>query len=258
VKKIEKVFIYIAIALLAATTSATGFYTYKLWEINEEQSPENWSDVPPRNIGGLYDFVAESTVTINCANGFGSGFSFYLDLDYFENQLSWNFDLPRADYELVVTNYHVIENCHKNNKETIKVVRPSEEVLKAEIKKVDPSNDLAVLLIRETFPGLAPYVFDLYPAHWVMAMGSAFRMTGTVSLGHISNIDGYKIYTTASLNQGNSGGPLVDNEGNVVGINTGYRALAQDVNWAIDINALCVQIITCDTANGLIHPFEKE
>ena len=78
-----------------------------------------------------------------------------------------------------------------------------------------------------------------------MATGSPFGMAGTTTFGNIINMEGNRIFTSASLNKGNSGGPLVDNEGYVMGVNTGYTAIAQNINWAIDINGLCNTIAIC-------------
>jgi S1-C subfamily serine protease len=87
-----------------------------------------------------------------------------------------------------------------------------------------------------------------------MAVGSPFGMTGSVTFGNIIYSEGNKIYTSASLNKGNSGGPLVDNTLYVMGISTGYKAVAQNLNFATDINAVCEVIAKCYKEDGLLHP----
>jgi serine protease Do len=115
----------------------------------------------------------------------------------------------------------------------------------AEIKEVDKENDLAALYIPKIIQELESAWYLFATGYWVMALGSPFGMAGTTTFGNIINMEGNRIFTSASLNKGNSGGPLVDNEGFVMGVNTGYTAIAQNINWAIDINGLCNTIAIC-------------
>jgi S1-C subfamily serine protease len=136
---------------------------------------------------------------------------------------------------------------------------PSQEIVVARVELTDPLNDIAALSVKESLDPLYAINYTLDSGYWVMASGSPLDLQSTVTFGNIINIDGNRIYSSASLNRGNSGGPLVDNEGFVIGINTGYRAVAQDINWAVGINALCQKLATCkNPEHGLIHPTEWE
>jgi len=146
----------------------------------------------------------------------------------------------------VITNNHVI-----NNAEDI-VVRVGEKEYKAKIVGADPYMDIAVLKIdsKDIF---TPVKFgDSDKARvgdWVMAIGNPFGLGGTVTAGIISarnrdiNLTRYDdfIQTDASINQGNSGGPLFNMDGDVVGINTAIIAPNQSgsigIGFAIPSNA---------------------
>ncbi len=126
----------------------------------------------------------------------------------------------------VVTNNHVIRDA-----EAVVVNFADGTVLDAEVVGRDPKTDIAVLKIESEEP-LRPLEFaaseDLRVGDWVMAIGNPFGLGGTVTIGIVSarnrNLqsgpyDNF-IQTDAAINQGNSGGPLFDMKGNVVGINT--------------------------------------
>ncbi|MFN4020637.1 MAG: Do family serine endopeptidase [Erythrobacter sp.] len=132
----------------------------------------------------------------------------------------------------VVTNNHVINPPDARAKlESITVTLPDGTEYEADLIGADAASDLAVLKIRasKTFPFVkfgdssAARVGD-----WVVAIGNPFGLGGTVTSGIISAVyrntgqggayDRY-IQTDASINRGNSGGPLFDMRGNVIGIN---------------------------------------
>ena len=132
----------------------------------------------------------------------------------------------------VVTNNHVISPPDSRAKlESITVTLPDGAEYEDELVGADPASDLAVLKINanKTFPFVtfgdssAARVGD-----WVVAIGNPFGLGGTVTSGIISAVyrntgqggayDRY-LQTDASINRGNSGGPLFDMRGNVIGIN---------------------------------------
>ena len=131
----------------------------------------------------------------------------------------------------VVTNNHVVSPDSRAKLESITVTLPDGTEYEAELIGADAASDLAVLKIKasKTFPFVtfgdssAARVGD-----WVVAIGNPFGLGGTVTSGIISAVyrntgqggayDRY-IQTDASINRGNSGGPLFDMRGNVIGIN---------------------------------------
>lgn len=127
---------------------------------------------------------------------------------------------------IVITNNHVIEQADE-----VEVNFADGSKLKAEVVGRDQKTDLAVLRVKTDKP--LPYVElgdsdAIRVGDWVMAIGNPFGLGGSVTLGIVSarnrniNAGPYDdfIQTDAAINRGNSGGPLFDMEGKVVGINT--------------------------------------
>ncbi|MDA9604462.1 Do family serine endopeptidase [Candidatus Pelagibacter sp.] len=127
---------------------------------------------------------------------------------------------------IVITNNHVIQDS-----EDIVVRVNGNEEYKAKIIGADPLSDIAVLQIDSKEKFIPVKFGDSDKARigdWVIAIGNPFGLGGTVTSGIISarnrsiGLSRYEDYiqTDASINSGNSGGPLFDMEGNVIGINT--------------------------------------
>ena len=126
---------------------------------------------------------------------------------------------------IVITNNHVIEGA-----EDI-LVRVNNKEYKAKVIGADPLSDIAVLEIKSK-EKFTPVKFGNSDkariGDWVIAIGNPFGLGGTVTSGIISarnrsiGLARYEDYiqTDASINQGNSGGPLFDMNGDVIGINT--------------------------------------
>ena len=127
----------------------------------------------------------------------------------------------------VVTNHHVIENAGK-----IKVRLYDGTVFDATVKGSDEKTDVAVLKIEPGDSELQAVEFGdsdtVRVGDWVLAIGNPFNLSGTVTAGivsargrdiHQGSYDDF-IQTDASINTGNSGGPLFNLDGKVVGINT--------------------------------------
>jgi serine protease Do len=127
---------------------------------------------------------------------------------------------------IVITNNHVIQGA-----EDIVVRVGGDKEYKAKIIGADPLSDIAVLQIESKEKFIPVKFGDSDKARigdWVIAIGNPFGLGGTVTSGIISarnrsiGLSRYEDYiqTDASINQGNSGGPLFDMDGNVIGINT--------------------------------------
>ncbi|MEO0420420.1 MAG: Do family serine endopeptidase [Pseudomonadota bacterium] len=131
----------------------------------------------------------------------------------------------------VVTNNHVVAPNQRATVEEITVTMPDGTEYEAELVGADAASDLAVLKIKSeaTFPFVRfGDSSEARPGDWVVAIGNPFGLKGTVTSGIISAV--YRntgqggaydrfIQTDASINRGNSGGPLFDMRGNVIGIN---------------------------------------
>ncbi|MEL6800593.1 MAG: Do family serine endopeptidase [Pseudomonadota bacterium] len=131
-----------------------------------------------------------------------------------------------SDDGFVVTNNHVIAGAND-----IKVVIDGDRQMAADLVGTDPATDIALLKVREVSD--MPFVEwgasrDLEIGEWVVAIGNPFGLGGTVTAGIVSaqsrniNSGPYDdfIQTDAAINSGNSGGPLFDADGRVIGVNT--------------------------------------
>ena len=178
------------------------------------------SDLPPF----FRDFIDPEKMRPQPQTGEGSGFVVSAD--------GW-----------VITNHHVIEDAQSI---TLKFV--DGRTAKARVLGSDPSLDVALLDIEGD--EVWPYVelgdsTRVEVGDWVVAMGNPLGLGTTVTVGIISGKGralGHNVYddflqTDAAINQGNSGGPLFDLEGRVIGINTAIIAGANTIGFAIPIDA---------------------
>lgn len=144
----------------------------------------------------------------------------------------------------ILTNAHVIEKAGK-----IKVVMKDEREFDAKIVGADPDSDLAVLQIdsQSQLPAIdMGSSDDLMIGETVIAIGNPFGFSHTVTTGVISAVNRSIrsedivfhdfIQIDASINPGNSGGPLLNINGDLIGINTAIYAKAQGIGFAIPIN----------------------
>ncbi|MDC3143046.1 Do family serine endopeptidase [Candidatus Pelagibacter sp.] len=150
---------------------------------------------------------------------------------------------------VVVTNNHVIQDA-----EDIIVKVNGDEEYKAKVIGADPLSDIAVLQL-ETKDKFTPVAFgDSDKARigdWVIAIGNPFGLGGTVTSGIISarnrsiGLSRYEDYiqTDASINSGNSGGPLFDMNGDVIGINTAILGRNGSIGIGFSIPANSAKIV---------------
>ena len=142
----------------------------------------------------------------------------------------------------ILTNYHVIEDL-----ERVLVKLSNGREYFGKTLGYDSFTDLAVLKIS-TLQSLPEPKFGqsttLQVGEWVMAIGNPYALEGTVTVGIVSGkgrtdlgITRFEsfIQTDASINPGNSGGPLINLDGNIIGVNTGVAAIGSGVGFAIPI-----------------------
>jgi len=160
--------------------------------------------------------------------------------DFEQRGVGSGFVMNREGY--ILTNNHVVEDAEK-----IKVKFADGKESDARIIGRDPKTDLALLKV-DGVSDLHPLELgnsdDLQVGSWVLAAGSPFGLGQTVTAGIVSAkgrvigsgpYDNF-IQTDASINPGNSGGPLINLEGEVVGINTAIISSGQGIGFAIPIN----------------------
>ena len=150
---------------------------------------------------------------------------------------------------IVVTNNHVIEGA-----EDIVVQVNGEKKFNAKVIGADPLSDIAVLKIDSKEKFLPVQFGDSDKARigdWVIAIGNPFGLGGTVTSGIISarnrsiGLSRYEDYiqTDASINSGNSGGPLFDMNGDVIGINTAILGRSGNVGIGFSIPSNSAKLV---------------
>jgi len=203
-----------------------------------------------------------------------SGFGFHPFLDsFFKDFLAPDFEhrTPRTSLGsgviidgqkgFILTNAHVIENTAQ-----IMVTLQDKQVFPARVIGVDAEADLAVLQIepKSLLPDVPLHpTDDLWIGETVIAIGNPFGFSHTVTTGVISALDrtirtDNRIYrnfiqTDASINPGNSGGPLLNINGELIGINTAVYAKAQGIGFAIPV-ARAHKIVTDLIVHGEVIP----
>jgi len=200
----------------------------------------------PDDLESLIEKVSKSVVDIVCEFDGSGGTGFAIAGE----------PLTAGYTTTIITNYHVIDVCFENGSDVF--VYTGEDFktkLTAVIGGTDPENDLAVLEISKTIPPLVEAEYLAERGWWSMAIGNpndqdlGATLNRYVSIGYIGYVyEGYYNYTSATLNHGNSGGPLVNSRGELIGINT-YATSGMDAgvwNIAIDSKVLCENLYNCE------------
>jgi putative serine protease PepD len=187
---------------------------------------------PPESLAGVAERVLPSVVTVRIAGGGGSavGSGFIVSADGY-----------------VITNDHVVSEVSGSTT----IVFRDGSIVGGKIVGKDTESDIAVIKMART--GLAPVEFGdsdaIAVGDPVLAFGSPLALANTVTAGIVSALDRTieagdpggpvryyaAIQTDAAVNQGNSGGPLVDSGGRVVGVNSVIKSLGADDQQAGNI-----------------------
>ncbi|MBW3597232.1 MAG: trypsin-like peptidase domain-containing protein [Planctomycetes bacterium] len=170
----------------------------------------------------------------------------------------------------IVTNYHVVDGVRQ-----IQVTLADESTVIGRLIEHDPRTDLAIIKIDSDEP--LPVIrvgssHDLMPGEPVVAVGNAYGYSHTVSRGIISALhrtvqvsDEQKyqdlIQTDAAINPGNSGGPLLNIDGEMIGINVAVRVGAQGIGFAIPVDEamqVAGALMSIEKRERLRHGIEGE
>jgi S1-C subfamily serine protease len=172
------------------------------------------------DFSGIFEKAVESVMTIRTNTGQGTGFVV-------------------ANNGYIITNYHVIENANSAS-----VYSYDGKAHPVSIIGYNPTMDIALLKINTDYPSLKIADSDeITPAEKVIAIGNPYGLSFSVSEGVISAIhrigpNGLNVYiqTTAELNSGNSGGPLINKKGEVIGMNNFKLSEGEGLGFALESN----------------------
>ena len=168
---------------------------------------------------------------------------------------------------MVVTNKHVVDSAR-----AVKVTMSDGRQYRARVHAKDGQTDLAVVQILAPKGTVFPTITvgsssGLRPGEWVLALGSPLTLQNTVTAGIVSSTARQSseigmpqqhteyIQTDAAINQGNSGGPLVNMDGEVIGINTMKVAYGSGISFAIPIDSAWLvikQLLSSGGPNGAL------
>jgi len=197
--------------------------------------------VEPRDLGSIIEKLDASVVTIYC------------DISEDEAGLgtAWAFDfegITDRGRTALMTNHHVIEDCISGN--DLYIVDYWGDEFDAKIENYDEYNDLAIISTSHKMPSLILADYPPQTGYWVMTYGTADGYSGSVATGNIINSDEYGVLLiTANVSGGNSGGPLIDNEGKVFGVNTwafDSEEANTQYNISVSLDSFCEVLIPCD------------
>jgi putative serine protease PepD len=168
----------------------------------------------------------------------------------------------------IVTNYHVIEGA-----DAVAVNFSDNAALKARIVGVDPSTDLAVLKVQAPADALVPLPLGdsdrVRVGDLAVAIGNPFGLDRTVTAGIVSAVQRYiqapngytidhVIQTDAALNHGNSGGPLLDANARVIGVNAQIASESggnEGVGYAIPVNTVRTVVASLIAVGRVEHSY---
>jgi serine protease Do len=195
--------------------------------------------VEPRDFEGIINKLQESVVTLSCTvseDQGNIGTAFAVDLEGYADQGKTAF----------FSNHHVIEDCIDQG--TLTIENSAGEVFDVFLENYDADNDLALLYADLEMPYLDLSAYPPAPGYWVLSYGSADGYSGSISTGTVLNVTGdNNILVTAALSSGNSGGPLIDNEGNVFGVSTAVSTTELlQYNYVGSLDRMCEVILQCD------------
>ena len=216
--------------------------TQPLKDFYSQTDPDTNGYVEPRDLGSIIEKLDASVVSIYCE----------INVDDSIQGTAWSFDytdITNTGNSALMTNHHVIEDCISGGRLTIADYWG--ETYDARLESYDEYNDLAIVSTSHKIPPLTLASYPPSGGYWVMAYGSADGYIGSIATGNIINIDEYgDLLITANLSGGNSGGPLVDNEGNVFGVNTwsynNEKANTQ-YNISVSLDSFCDKLLACDS-----------
>jgi S1-C subfamily serine protease len=163
---------------------------------------------------------------------------------------TWAVAQPASGGTDLITNFHVIASLYATGGRTVKVLRPGEEYA-GTVKRVDKTADVALLHVSQTF---APLAVSKTPVlgEPIVVLGEPLGLQDTVTAGivsalhrKISSDPRTFIQFDAAINPGNSGGPLVNANGQVLGIATEELQDSQGLFFAVPVATACTDLQTC-------------
>ena len=217
----------------------------------EPNSPSN----KPSNLATLTSQIEKSVVTVYCedssgAGSVGSGWALKVGLTD---------SMKRAGVQsYVITNHHVIAGCTDGNG-TVSLKLSGGATASATVFAYDSNLDVAGLVTDQYLPALAWQGPKPEQGWWVGVIGSPLNDAGILTDGIVSKVDNHFAgVTSAPMDHGNSGGPVFDNQGRVLGVASMFlpgqgTEQQSSEHFAVfrGTPMLCTQIIECGSTDNV-------
>jgi S1-C subfamily serine protease len=177
----------------------------------------------------VIELIDDAVVTVVSGNSQGSGFGL----------------MSSGGESWIATNYHVIADSLGNGAPRV-TIRHGSSTWRGVVFRWDRSTDVALIKVDVPMTVLTTAYEAGHPptiGENVLAYGSPLGLEGSATVGIVSAIRGGWIQTDAQINHGNSGGPLVDSFGEVVGITTAGYGDGSGIGFAVNITILCAELV---------------
>lgn len=188
----------------------------------------------PDDLVNLNATITQSVVELTCGSAAGTGFAINV------RPSSGMVTSGKTTY--LVSNQHVIDGCENTS---VKGTDSSGNTFTAEVIAYDVTDDVAGLITDHTIPGLDWTGQRPSVGWWVGAIGNPYELRGSLTTGNVSQVNDDELVVTAALNPGNSGGPVFDREGRVLGVATAIRVNSQNIGYAGSANLICDWLVDC-------------
>jgi S1-C subfamily serine protease len=208
----------------------------ELQPVQATPSAASFQQGKPLSVNAIYREAAPGVVQVTATQVVSTPsvdpfFGFPVPQSQQQEALGSGFVIDKAGH--IITNYHVVEGAR-----SVDVSFSNNESMRARVVGVDPSTDVAVLQVDAHSRALTPLTLGNSDAvrvgDSVVAIGNPFGLERTVTTGIV-------IQTDAALNKGNSGGPLLDAEGRVIGVNSQIQSGSGGnvgIGFAVPINTV--------------------
>ena len=219
----------------------------------------------PKDMETFLDAVDNATVRVECVTtsgevGWGTGWG----IDLADNEETTT---DNAEPYEIVTNWHVIEGCLDGGQVSIFLVSSPKVAHPATIFSFDNSfstdsgwGDLAILTTATAVPSLETAKVAPKKLQWALAIGNPAdyadeALTNHMTLGVVSDylVDRKWVVSSAEVNPGNSGGPLLNSQGQVMAVNTwtDVRDGIQGMFYSVAASQLCIKVLSCTPDDNL-------
>jgi serine protease Do len=202
----------------------------------------------PPDLTQLAAAVSPSVVLVSCVAGTTSdtGTAFALDLP-----------VAAGFSTTLVTAAHVVSACVDARANPVLTISSGSRVWDAHIRALDSDNDVAILATTAKLPVLKAATGPPVVGQFVMAVGNPLGVVNNVTSGNVSQVYDDYILATAPVSNGNSGGPLIDKDGNVVAIVQGAATpnqsapVVENLNVSLRLSTLCLKVLHGSVCSAL-------